>query len=98
MRANVVALNEHDDGDTILERYGEIARLVTANAAARIDDGIQSIAQLCRDLRIPALSSYGITPDDIPAIVEKSAVASSMKANPIALDADILASILKAAL
>ena len=42
--------------------------------------------------------AYGMTHDDIPLLVEKSAVASSMKANPIELTMDELARILSAAM
>jgi alcohol dehydrogenase class IV len=98
MRANVAALTDSGKNDAVLDRYREIASLLTADPTAQIDAGIQWISQLCRDLSIPTLSSYGITPTDIPAIVEKSAVASSMKANPIQLPGNDLERILETAL
>lgn len=98
MRANVSALTSRSDDDAILERYREIAELVTGDPAAQIDDGVEWVAQLCKELSIPTLSSYGIASEDITSIVEKSAAASSMKANPIQLTDEQLARILKQAL
>jgi len=45
-------------------------------------------------LHIPPLAAYGMTQDDWPAVVEKSAVASSMRGNPIQLTADEMRNIL----
>lgn len=98
MRANVAALTSRADDDAILERYREIAGLVTGDPSSQIDEGIEWVAQLCKEMNIPSLSSHGITPDHIPSIVEKSAVASSMKANPIKLTNEELAKILNKAL
>lgn len=47
---------------------------------------------------MPPLGSYGMTSADIPNIVAKAAVASSMKGNPIALTTDELSEILARAL
>lgn len=95
MRANVAALTERAENDAVLERYREIGQLTTGDPAAQTDDGIEWIANLCAALNIPPLSHYGITSADIPSIVEKSAVSSSMKANPIPLPADDLTRILQ---
>ena len=46
----------------------------------------------------PRLSAYGMTADDIPLLVEKSAVASSMKGNPVLLSDEELSSILSSSL
>jgi hypothetical protein len=40
------------------------------------------------------LASYGLTPDDWPDVIEKSAVASSTRANPIILFSNELLEIL----
>jgi alcohol dehydrogenase class IV len=63
-----------------------------------IADGIAWVHNLTRDLGIPSLSTYGVTDRDIPAIVEKSLVASSTKANPIALTADEMAKAVRMAM
>jgi alcohol dehydrogenase class IV len=85
MRANISALRERDPQSVALERYGTIARIVTDNRDASPEDGAQWIETLARQLAIPSLAAYGISDRDLPAIVEKAARASSMKANPISL-------------
>jgi alcohol dehydrogenase class IV len=49
-------------------------------------------------LRIPPLGAYGIQSDNVPALVESAAKASSMKGNPIALTTDEMAEILTRAI
>jgi alcohol dehydrogenase class IV len=53
---------------------------------------------LVKDLRIPRLNTYGIKQEHLAELVEKSAKASSMKANPIVLTREELAEILERAL
>jgi alcohol dehydrogenase class IV len=52
------------------------------------------VEHLCADLRIPPLRQYGIATHDFPALIEKAAKASSMKANPIPLTSDEMRQIL----
>jgi alcohol dehydrogenase class IV len=85
MRANIEALRTGNPQSPILERYATIARIVTANPQAAPEDGAQWVASLARQLAIPSLAAYGIGTRDIPALVEKAARASSMKANPVVL-------------
>ena len=58
-------------------------------------------APFCRDLaaelRIPPLRACGVTTAHIPALVEQSAKASSMKANPLPLTSGELTEILERA-
>jgi alcohol dehydrogenase class IV len=98
VEANCRALRERQPDNPVILRYGEIARIITMNAEARIEDGIEWLKQLGHVLQIPALSDYGVTHADIALLVQKSMAASSMKANPIALTADELAEILEKAL
>jgi alcohol dehydrogenase class IV len=53
---------------------------------------------LVRTLKVPGLGAYGLTKNDVPDVVRKAAVASSMKANPIVLKPEELAAILERAL
>lgn len=41
--------------------------------------------ELCQALGIPGLGRYGLADADVPKLVAKAKVASSMKANPLAL-------------
>lgn len=98
MDANLRALRQRQPESPILERYQEVARILTGRADARAEDGVDWVTTLLHDLAIPPLSRYGITPADFPEIVEKSARASSMKANPIVLTPGELTAILEQAL
>lgn len=69
-------------------------------ASKRYDEIVSSawVRDLRDHLRIPKLRSYGITAQDIPAICERAAAASSMKANPVALSREPLEAILRQAI
>lgn len=94
MEANVRALEQRQPDNPALQRYHEIAAILTGRVDATAADGVAWVQELCLDLNIPPLSAYGMTEDDISLLVEKSAVASSMKANPIKLTSDELTRIL----
>ena len=94
---NVRALRQRAPNSPALERYAEMARIVTGQANAAIEEGIAWMAQLTKDFGIPKLGAYGITPAHIDSVVEKAARASSMKANPIALTPAELAEALTSA-
>ena len=88
MRANLAAMED-------LSRLEEFARM-TGGATAQV--GIDWLENLCRDLQVPSLASFGITEADFPAIIEKSKNSSSMKGNPIELADAELAQVLEEAL
>jgi alcohol dehydrogenase class IV len=90
MTANIRALRERMAGGEALRRYEEIARLLTGRPHASADDGVRFVGELSCALEIPPLGAYGIGESDIPGLVAKAAVASSMKANPIVLTAEEL--------
>jgi alcohol dehydrogenase class IV len=81
-----------------LERYRELARLLTKNERATVEDGFQWIRTLTTELQIPKLSSYGIALSDLGSIVERAMHASSMKANAVKLSVEALTSVLRLAL
>ena len=85
MTGNVAALMERAPGGPALSRYGEIARILTGDPMATIDDGLAWIETLCGDLEIRRLSDRGLTEDDLPLLIRNAAKASSMQANPIRL-------------
>ncbi len=91
MTANLKALPEEN-------RYTETAHLLTGNSNVSPEEGINWIKNLVEKLNIPGLSTYGITENDFPSIIEKALGASSMKANPASLPNDELTHILKMAL
>jgi alcohol dehydrogenase class IV len=81
-----------------LQRYDQVARLISGRPQATAPDGVTWIANLCLKLEIPPLRTYGLAPGDLPVLVEKAAQASSMKANPIVLTGEELSEIISRAL
>ena len=98
MAANVAALRSRAPQHPALERYAAIARLLTGQGDASIEDGIQWLRMLCSEFNIPALRVWGITMAELPSVVEKAAKASSMQANPLPLTHDELRAMIEAAL
>ena len=98
MDANVKALGARSKESPALERYDEIARLLTGRSSAKAEDGLAWVASMCSELSIPQLSTFGLTVKDMPAVVEKAQRSSSMKGNPIQLTAEELTNILNEAL
>jgi alcohol dehydrogenase class IV len=98
MEANVRALQARAAGSPALERYGEIARLVTGRSDATIADGIAWVQTLGTDLGIPGLGSYGLALSDLPALVAEARRSSSTKGNPVPLTGEELTDILRQAL
>jgi len=98
MQTNIRALGQRQSGSEHLRRYAEAARLLTGEATATPEHGVQWLRQLVADLNIPNLRKYGIGSNDIPELVEKASKASSMKANPIVLTSEELTRTLEAAM
>jgi len=97
-RTNIEALRKRQPKSESLDRYRQVARLLTGQDGAKADDGVNWVRDLCRDLNIPRLAAYGIDRTDVGRICEKASAASSMKANPIALTSEELQSTLIEAL
>ncbi len=98
MAVNLRALEERAPEGDALHRYDEIAQILVGNDEASATDGVTWVRELCEALNIPPLATYGLRQADGPAVIEKSAVASSMKANPIQLTPDEMGEILARAL
>ena len=92
--ANVQALEERDAESPALNKYREVARIVTGRKNADLSDGLQWINDLSMNLFVPGLEDFGITEVDFPTIVQKAKNASSMKGNPIQLTDEELTEIL----
>jgi alcohol dehydrogenase class IV len=98
MAANVAALRARAPQHPALERYAVIARLLTGQPDANAEDGIEWVRALCAGLNVPALRAWGVNEADLAGVVEKSAHASSMQANPLQLTHAELLAVLRAAL
>lgn len=98
MATNLRALRERQPDSGALSKFAEVSRLLVNDANAGADAGMDWLNDLVRELQIPPLSRYGVTPADAGELVEKAAAASSMKGNPLPLTADELKYALSAAL
>ena len=94
MEANISALHSRPSDASALDRYDEIARIVTGKPGALADQGITWVQELCLQLHIPTLAAYGLEKADFPTVVSKSQNASSMQGNPITLSKEELLGIL----
>ncbi len=97
MEINVKSLRSRTPDSEALARYDEVARIITGKDTAQAADGVEWIQNLCKQLKGPPLSTFGISETDIPMVVEKSKNASSMKGNPIRLTDEELTEILNGA-
>ena len=95
---NIQALRARAADPSAVERYAEVARILTGRADARAEDAAPWLAELVAELRVPSLSHYGLTRDAIKDLVPKARRASSMQGNPIVLTEEELTATLEAAL
>ncbi len=97
MKYNAHVLVASGDMADLEDRFREIAVLLTGDADAAIQDGVQWLIDLARALKIPKLREIGIKQSDFDRIIEKSKVSSSMQKNPISLEESVLIDILQEA-
>jgi alcohol dehydrogenase class IV len=98
MHTNLQALAERLPNSPVIERYTEIAVILTGESQATAGQGIEWVAALAKDLGIPRLAAYGMRMEDIPDIVVQAARASSMQGNPIKLTEAEMSAILSRAI
>ena len=97
LEANLAALQGRVLQSWTLERFTEIARIVSGKTQANAQDGIDWVHDLCRKLNVPTLESLGVAKADLQTVVEKSKNASSMKGNPVKLtDSELLDALYRA--
>ncbi|HVN71162.1 MAG TPA: iron-containing alcohol dehydrogenase [Desulfomonilia bacterium] len=94
---NVLALRKRAPDSLSIERFNEVAKIITGKSSARAEDAIAWISELCSHMKVPHLSFIGIKEEQFPAIVAKAQRASSMKGNPIVLTDEELTQILERA-
>ncbi len=97
VKYNALASKEEADSDMIKLRYKDIAKWVTGNSLATIEDGVTWFSDLSEALEIPRLNTLGIKETDFPEIIKKSKVSSSMQNNPLKLHETFLEAILQEA-
>jgi len=85
MAMNIRALRERVPESDALTRYAEISGILTGSIHSEPEDGAAWVRNLCEQLAIPPLHTYGLRSEQIPHLAEQALKANSMKANPILL-------------
>lgn len=98
METNVAAISRGPHVTDGLPRFAEAARLLTGSTGAAAPELVDWLHRLVARLDIPCLSDWGLAPESVDILVEKAQKASSMKANPVALDGNELAGIIRRAM
>ncbi len=98
MAVNLQALRTRQPASEALPRYQAVASLLTGNATATAEKGVEWVRRLVADLQIPPLGAYGIKREHVNDLVNKAAKASSMKTNPITLTSAEIAEVVERAL
>lgn len=95
MKTNVQALRERGGGSEVLRRYDEVGRILTGEPSAGVEEGIEWVLSICRELEVPRLCELGLKEEDFAEAVEKAGRSSSMKGNPVSLTQEELLGILR---
>jgi alcohol dehydrogenase len=86
---NIETLRTREPRHPALEKYAQVGRLLSKQGQLDRDAAhralIDTLQAWTRELKLPTLAHYGVTPADIPRIVANSR-GSSMKTNPVLLD------------
>jgi alcohol dehydrogenase class IV len=98
METNLRAIQRREPQSPALERYTEISAILTGDRQATIEDGVAWLQILSGKLHIPGLRSFGLSEADFPAIIQKTAKASSTRGNPVKLTDEEFEEILNKAL
>jgi alcohol dehydrogenase class IV len=98
MKTNLNALRLRQPDSQVLNRYGELASLVTGGSSTIPEDGITWIWNLCHALNIRPLAEFGLKISSFQDIVLQSQKANSMKGNSVLLTDRELTVVLEQAL
>lgn len=96
--ANVTALHQKSPHSPTMERFREIARVLTGQPEADIHEGIDWLQAAARELDIPPLIQWGLKEADVTELVDHAQRASSMRGNPVKLDRATVTSIIHEAM
>jgi len=98
MRVNVNALQQRAPEHAALAKYAQLGALLTGRDAAGSREAMECVMGLCAALKIPGLEAIGVERTQLDTMVDRAAVASSMKGNPIQLTRQEMVEILLAAM
>jgi alcohol dehydrogenase class IV len=85
IEANVRALRSGTPGSPALDRYAEVARLLTGKPGASVQDGLAWIGETIALLGVPGLAAFGLGAGQADDIAAKAMTSSSMQGNPVPL-------------
>jgi alcohol dehydrogenase class IV len=89
--ANFKAITEREMLSETVNKYAEIAKIITGHREASIEDGIFWLHRLSNELQINPLRHIGLDRNLFDVIVQQTKKASSTQGNPIRLsDAELL--------
>lgn len=98
---NLQALRARDPESAALRKYAELGRLLSGHNDLQDDPAcealLDTLSTWTEALDLPRLSSFGMTEADVPRVVANCR-GSSMKTNPVVLQDDEVADILRARL
>jgi alcohol dehydrogenase class IV len=94
MEINLRALRARAPQSEAVERYEQVARILTGKAEATSEAGIAWTRELCREFQILPLAAYGVRDEDVSSLITEAAKASSMKGNPVVLTPEELGEVL----
>lgn len=97
MEVNLRALRTRQPDSPVLNRFREVAQLLTGDPASNAEDAATCLFEMRNLMAIPTLSAYGLQSDDFPLLIEQAQHASSMKGNPVQLTDKELMEILEKA-
>lgn len=98
MDANLNGLRSLQPDSPAMDRYHEVARLLTGDGSAVAEDGAAWVWNLCHAMNIRPLAEFGLKSDDFPMLVSQARKTSSMKGNPVSLTDGELTDILEKAI
>jgi len=98
MEMNINALQQRLPDSKTLRRYEEIAGMVLSDRNSSAMDGAAWVKKLCQRLKMPPLSTYGMSEDNLDTLIQQSQRSSSMQGNPVQLTDEELRDILRKAM
>jgi alcohol dehydrogenase class IV len=91
---NVRVLREREPDSASLDRYTEVAKILTGCDEARIEDGLGWIRETVRLLCTRSFADFALAPEDAAHIIPAALRASSMQGNPLVVTAEDLGEVL----
>jgi alcohol dehydrogenase class IV len=97
MEENINPLQQRLPDSKALNRYEEIAGMVLSSRNSSAMDGAIWVKKLCERLKMPPLSTYGMSEGNLDTLIQQSQRSSSMQGNPVQLTNGELGVILRQA-